>query len=190
MTTLSLEINLSKKPCNSLVERVLRKSLHPAIARDPRDPIRLNFLRERPKPFLKHGHALLRFLRSGTPRDARKPHANVEVVHTGTCPADERTLADGHGESLVEEDLDVIPEGSGLGEEGPLNVFGSLAVENCVETREFGDPPFVERLVCLTLGCRCIPFQMAEPCKRLNRQRGLGASSTLTSYGEDVCETA
>lgn len=97
-----------------LVQCAVSVSLLPAIAPGPRSPIRFYFLREGPKPLLQRGHPLLRFRRSRNERNARNPRADVEVVHPGTRPADERTLTDGPGERLYDEHLRAVPQGIGL----------------------------------------------------------------------------
>ncbi len=97
------------------MQRIVGVSLHPAIAPHPR-PVRLHLLS---KPLLRQGQALLQFLRSQDERDAREPRTNVEIIRSGTGPADadEGSLSDGSWERLDDKVLDAVLEGIGGGKE-------------------------------------------------------------------------
>jgi len=115
------------------VQQVVRICLHPAIARDPRRPEGLNLLGEGPKLFLQSGDACVGLLRTQDERDAREPGPDVEVVHPGAVPADERSLSDRSRKGLESEGLDAVPEGRGCREEVLLGLVVRLVVEKCVE---------------------------------------------------------
>jgi hypothetical protein len=57
----------------------------------------------------------------------------MEIIHPRTHPADERTLTDGSGERLNNEDFNAVPQGRRLGEEALLPLVGDLAVEKSVQ---------------------------------------------------------
>jgi hypothetical protein len=64
------------------VQNAVRVNLHPAVARDPRGPIHLDVLGQRPEPPLQRIDTLLRRVRAEQGRNARKPSANVEVIYS------------------------------------------------------------------------------------------------------------
>jgi hypothetical protein len=115
------------------VQHVVRICLHPAIARDPCGPEDLNLLREGSKLFLQSGDASLGLLRTQDERDAREPGPDVEVVHSGAVPADERSLTDRSRKRLDGEGLNAVPQGCGRREEVLLGLVVRLVVEKCVE---------------------------------------------------------
>jgi hypothetical protein len=146
------------------VQNAVRVSLHPAIAPDPRGPIHLDVLGQRPEPPLQHIDTLLRRVRAEQGRNARKPSANVEVIYSRTRAADERALraairiiitvvvvAECDRERLEHKDFDGVPEGGGCGEELALGVFCCLAVEQLVEIGDGRDFLVVECFVHLPL---------------------------------------
>ena len=149
------------------VQDAVRVSLHPAVAHDPRGPIQLDVLGQRPEHPLQRIDALLRSGCAEQGRDAREPSPDVEVIYSWASAADERTLVVGAAsrviiititvvaergrERLEYENFDGLPEGGGCGEKVALGVFCCLAVEQRVEFGDRRDFPVVECSVHLRL---------------------------------------